>query len=202
MTDDSEGQPRTLVNLGLRLVVLTYFMTHSLTLVEDTKEEVFERLHNRPPNAFSIHTSPRLLNKQIKTMLAAIHYDLLKRFLNKFQEGARLANKTELWAAMFSSVFVLASTTDTLEATLRCKEETDKVENEIDESDTTAEKAIWLMEESFDFLHKIFQKKYLMHSPDGNGMNPISNLDNRCILDTSSQILASEASTIIEKYSK
>ncbi|KAL8966028.1 MAG: hypothetical protein Q9183_003558 [Haloplaca sp. 2 TL-2023] len=196
------GKSRTLVNLALRLIVLTYFMTHSLTLVENTKEEVFERLQNRPPNAFGIHTSPRFLNKQIKTILAAIHYDVLRIFLNKFQEGARLSNKTELWAAMFISIFVLASTTDTLEATLRCKEETDKGENEIDESDTTAEKAIWLMEESFEFLHSIFQRKYLIHSPKGKGMNPISNLENRGALDTSSQVLASEASNIIEKYSK
>ncbi|KAL8874274.1 MAG: hypothetical protein Q9174_000354 [Haloplaca sp. 1 TL-2023] len=202
VTDDSEGQPRTLIQLALKIVVCTYFMTHALTLVEDTKDEVYRQLHTRPPNAFGIHTSPRFLNKQIKTMLAAIHYDLLRGFLGKFQEAARLATKTEFWASMFSAMVVFAATIESLETTVCCKEETDKGENEIDQSDTTAEYAIRLMEEKFGFLEVLFHKKYLMHSPKGKRMNPIADLKSRrSLLDHASQKLASEASSIINQYS-
>lgn len=101
-------QARNLAHQGLKLVVLTYIMTHSLTLVEDTKVDVYRRLKNPPSGEFGIHTCPRWLNKQIKFLLSTLHHDLLRDFLNKVQDALRLSSKKHLWAALFASLIVLA----------------------------------------------------------------------------------------------
>ncbi|KAL8643275.1 MAG: hypothetical protein Q9226_008412, partial [Calogaya cf. arnoldii] len=187
-----------LVHQALKLVLLTFIMTHSLTIVENTKDDVYKRLKNKPENLFGHHTSARWVNKQIKFLLSALHTNVLKEVLNKVQDTLRLSTKKDLWAPLFASMVILAMTTETLQVTVRCKEDTDKQEGTIEQDDRTADKEIELMDERFDLLRRLFHQGYrtLLHK----GLNPLQDLTVRAGLDNASQSLAAMASEIVETY--
>ncbi|KAL8737788.1 MAG: hypothetical protein Q9181_001351 [Wetmoreana brouardii] len=190
------NKARTLVHQSLKLVVLTYIMTHSLTLVEDTKDDVHKQLLHPPATKFGIHTCPRWLNKQIKFLLSTLHHDLLKDVLNRVQDALRFSNTKSVWAALFSSMVILAMTNETLELSVRCKEETDKEEGVIHRDDRTADEAINLMDKKFELLKYLFHQRYRTLS--SNGLNPLQSVTD--CLDDASQILAAKASEIVETY--
>ncbi|KAL8773210.1 MAG: hypothetical protein Q9209_001886 [Squamulea sp. 1 TL-2023] len=173
-------------------------MTHSLTIVEDTRDSVYRQLKNRPENLFGQHTSARLLNKQIKFLLATLHQDVLKDVLNRVQDTLRTSNKKSLWAPLFASMVILAMSIETLQMIVRCKEKTDEQEGTIETHETKADQEIALMDKNFDLLRSFFHQGYRTIQP--TGMNPIRNPANRANLDRPSQLLAEKASSIIENH--
>ncbi|KAI4093175.1 MAG: hypothetical protein LQ344_003002 [Seirophora lacunosa] len=190
---------RKLVHQSLKLVVLTHIMTHSLTLVESTKDNVYQRLQNPPHEQFSHHTCPRWLNKQIKFLLSTLHRDVLKSCLSLVQEKLRTSTRKPVWAALFTSMLVLAMTTETLEQTLRCKERTEKEEGTIRQEDTTADDAIRLMDERFGHLKNIFHQGYRSHL--AKGFNPLRSREDRAFLeDEASRSLAVKANDIVNEH--
>ena len=176
-------------------------MTHSLTIVEDTKESVYKQLKNKPKNSFGNHTCARWLNKQIKYLLSTLHEDALRDVLNKVQETLRHSKRKDLWAPLFSSIVILAMTTESLEVTVRCKEETDKQEGTIEQDNRAADEEIARMDEKFDILRRLFHQAYRTLLP--RGFNPLRDLTDRSQLaDNASQTLAAKASDITNEYCK
>lgn len=176
-------------------------MTHSLTIVEDTKEFVYKQLRNKPKNPFGNHTCARLLNKQIKYLLSTLHEDVLRDVLNKVQDTLRLSKRKNFWAPLFASIVILAMTTESLEVTVRCKEETDKQEGMIDQDDRKADEAIAQMDDRFDLLRRLFHQGYRTLLP--KGFNPLRDLTDRLqLVDNASQTLAAKASDIVMQYRK
>ncbi|KAL8695443.1 MAG: hypothetical protein Q9218_000021 [Villophora microphyllina] len=190
------GKAKSLVHQSLKLVVLTHIMTHSLSLVEDTKDNVRKQLKNPPREDFGHHTCPRWLNRQIKFLLSALHYALLKEVLHRIQDALRLSNNKPLWAALFASMVVLATITESQQVTVRCKEATDKQEGAIAQGDKTADEAIGRMDEQFLFLSNLFHQRFRTHL--NKGFNPL--IDIKCRteeLDGPSQLLAVKAADIV-----
>lgn len=194
----ASGKAQKLVHLSLKLVVVTHIMTHSMTLVESTKDAVYDQLRNPPRDRYPTQTSPRWLNKQFKFLLCALHQAILREFLGQIQELLRRANKKDAWAALFASMTVLAMTTESLQVSVRGKDETDKGEGIVRKDDNTANEAIEVMEERFEFLKNLFHQAHRTLSP--KGLNPIQNIQDRACLDPASQSLAAAASEIIERY--
>ncbi|KAL8921925.1 MAG: hypothetical protein Q9172_003774 [Xanthocarpia lactea] len=161
-------------------------------------DKVETYINKRSRQKFGHHTCARLLNKQIKFLLSTLYTDLMKGFLGKVQETLRRSKKEAVWAPLFASMVILAMTTETLQVTVRCKEETDKQENMINQHDRTADRAIALMDERFDLLRKLFHQKYSTLLP--KGLNPLRNLANRSCLDDASKRLAAKANDIFEQY--
>ena len=157
---------------------------------------------NKPsPEKFGRHTCARLLNKQIKFLLSTLYTDTMKDVLSRVQDTLRLSNKKSLWAPLFASMVILAMTTESLQVTVRCKEETDKQEKVINQDDRTADGAIAQMDERFDMLRRFFHQKYGTLSP--TGLNPLRSLaDRTCLGDDASQRLAAKANNIVEQYRK
>ena len=94
---------------------------------------------------------------------------------------------------------MLAITTESQEVTVRCREETDKLEEMIPQNDTRANDAIGRMDEGFeDYLKCFFHQKY--RTREKKGFNPIGNPKQRAVLDNASNQLAEKASAIIEEH--
>ncbi|KAL9605098.1 MAG: hypothetical protein Q9219_000032 [cf. Caloplaca sp. 3 TL-2023] len=194
----TETEAHKLVHQGLKLVVLTFIMTHSMTLVENTKDDVYNRLRNPPPERYGHHTSPRWLNKQFKFLLCTLHRDILRDFLTQIQKTLRRSKKGPVWAALFASMVILSMTTGSFQVAVRGKEETDKAEGTIGEDDTTAEIAIEMMDERLGLLRSVFHQKYgtLLNRE----LNPVRKPQDCATLDGPSQSLAARATEIIEKH--
>ncbi|KAI4167570.1 MAG: hypothetical protein LQ343_007109 [Gyalolechia ehrenbergii] len=196
----ASGKVRKLVHQSLKLVVVTHIMTHSMTLVESTKDYVYDRLRNPPRERYGQQTSPRWVNKQFKFLLCALHQDLLRDVLSQIQETLRLSGKRATWAALFAGMTILAMTTESMQMAVRGKDETDKGEGTVRQNDTTADEAIKLMDERFDLLENIFHQAH--RTPSSRGLNPVQKIQDRAILDGASQSLAAKASEIIENHHK
>ncbi|KAI4098724.1 MAG: hypothetical protein LQ339_006329 [Xanthoria mediterranea] len=192
------GKEKHMVHQALKLVLLTFFMNHSLTLVEDTKDSVYLKLKNKPKNPYGHHTCARLLNKQIKFLLSDLHRQVMKEVLNRLQDTLRVSKRKDLWAPLFSAIVILAMTTGALQVTVRCKEETDKQEGTIEQDDRKANKEIAEMDERFDLLKNLFHQAFRTLLP--GGLNPLRDLPDRDNLDPASQTLATKASEIVEHY--
>ncbi|KAL9633462.1 MAG: hypothetical protein Q9204_003383 [Flavoplaca sp. TL-2023a] len=193
------GREKALVHQALKLVLLTFIMTHSLTIVEDTKEFVYKQLRNKPKNPFGNHTCARLLNKQIKYLLSTLHEDVLRDVLNRVQDTLRHSKRKDLWAPLFASIVILAMTIESLEVTVRCKAETDKQEGTIDQDDRKADEEIARMDDRFDLLRRLFHQGYRTLLP--KGFNPLRDLTDRSqLVDNASRTLAAKAGNIVMQY--
>lgn len=64
------------IKICLKLLLVTHVMTRTLTLVESSKQEVYSQLQRRPAKAFGVHTSSRILNKELKYIIAPLYKDL------------------------------------------------------------------------------------------------------------------------------
>ena len=175
-------------------------MTHALTLVEKTRDETYEKLKNPPRERFGYHSCPRLIDKQMKFLMSALHRDVLEEILSKIQEMLRITNRKAFWASLFVSMTILATTIETLEATVRYKEEVDKQEGLISGDDETAARTIAAMDDRFDFLSRLFHQAFRTLVP--KGLNPICDLTSRADLHFASQSLAAQASEIIQQHRK
>lgn len=175
-------------------------MTRALTLVEKTRDEIYEKLKNPPRERFGYHSCPRFLDKQMKFLMSALHRVVLKGILSKIQEIMRITNRKAFWASVFVSMTILATTMETLEATVRYKEEVDKQEGLISGDDETATRTIAAMDDKFDLLSRLFHQAFRTLLP--NGFNPVCDLTSRATLDDASQSLAAQASEIIQQHRK
>ncbi|KAL8992302.1 MAG: hypothetical protein Q9169_007207 [Polycauliona sp. 2 TL-2023] len=194
----ASGRKKELVHRALKLVLLTFIMSHSLTIVEDTRDSVYRQLKNRPENPFGYHTSARWLNKQIKFLLSTLHQKVFEEMLSGLQDTLRHSKRIDFWAPLFASMVVLAITTELLEVTVRCKEQTDKQEDIIKPDDKTADRDITQMDERFDLLIRLFHQGYRTLLP--KGFNPLQNPTGRNDLDHAGISLASKGREIVEQY--
>lgn len=177
-------------------------MAHSLTLTEDTRLEVSLKLIKRPSTPYGPLTCPRWLNKELKFLMARLHADLLKVVLDLLHKNLRdCRDKRSLWAIAFISLLSLSMVTESLQVSVRCKEETDKEMETIPPCDTQAESDISEMDKKLDLLIRLFRKKYgIAENRVGRGFNPVRDADDRESLDQPARTLAVEVGQIIQSY--
>ncbi len=176
-------------------------MTHSITITESSKEEVFQSLWNRPAQAFGTHTSSRWLNKQLKFLLSSLQVTLMEDILGNLAQMLRGSKKLSSWAGIFASILMLAMANESIQITLRCKEATDKEEGTIDRHDETAKQESELIDEKTDFLRDLYHKGYRTQGTKGKpSFNPIRNVVDREKLDAHASQLATNVGDIIESY--
>lgn len=194
-----------LPQLCLKLIVITHIMTHSLTLTEDTRADVYYRLRNRPDTLYEPLTCPRWLNKEFKFLMSTLHTDLLKNILELLHKNLRDGKQTRLlWAIAFIALLTLSMVTESMQISVRCKEETDKEMGTLPRHDSTAQSEIDHMDERLDLLMRIFRKKYrITEHMDGNGkagFNPVKDLKDRSLLDEPAQMFARDIDRVTRDY--
>lgn len=176
-------------------------MTHSMTITESSKEEVFQSLWNRPAQAFGTHTSPRWLNKQLKFLLSSLHVTLMENILGNLTQMLRRSKKLSSWADIFASILMLAMANESIQVTLRCKEATDKEEGITDQHDKTAKQESELIDEKTNFLEDLYHKGYRTQGTKGKpSFNPIRNVVDRGKLDAPASQFATNVGNIVENY--
>lgn len=177
-------------------------MTHSLTLTEDTRVEVSSKLMNPPQTPYEPLTCPRWLNKELKFLVARLHIDLMKEVLVLLHTTLRDGKKKKsLWAIAFIGLLSLSMVTESLQVSVRCKEETDKEMKMILKDDTRADSDVNLMDNRFDLLLWIFRKKYgIAENRVGKGFCPLRESDDRESLDQPARTFAVEVGHIIQSY--
>ena len=192
---------KEVAKIFLKLVIITQVMTHTLTLVEHTKDEVYGRLRNRPSERFGVHTSSRWLNKELKFLLSTLHQDLWKGVLQQIQKTLQASNKEQSWATTFMGLLVLAMMTESIQVNIRCKEETDKQDGTINWENKKANDEIGLIDKNWKILQDLFHKKYMTQKGGkAKGFNPLQQDSALDKLDEPSKIFTRKVKVIIEHH--
>lgn len=185
------------ITICLKLLICTHIMTRTLTLVESTKQQVYDQLLRPPTEAFGVHTSSRVLNKELKYIIAPLHQELWMKFLDQVHNTLLVGHRDKLpsWATVFGCLLTLAMTMESVQVNVRCKEATDKCDKVIPEDSNVAALDLERMEEKWEFLVSLFRRAYPR-------FRPIQREEHREKLDTPSQELAQRIQNTIEKHGK
>ncbi len=162
-------QASRFIKLCLVLLIITHMMTRTLTLVENTKEQVFRQLRSRPREVFGAHISSRLLNKQLKFILAPLHRESWTNLLDSVHRTVLVESKAERgsWAPLLACLLTLAMTMESVQISIRCREATEKREGAILEDNDDATLDLARMEEKWNLLLELFHKRYSKFNPFG-----------------------------------
>lgn len=181
----------------LKLLITTYMMTRNLTLVESTRQQVHDQLQCRPIETFGVHTASRVLNKELKYIIAPLHQKMFKDLLDQVQNTLLVSSGDKLpsWATLLGSLLTMAVNMESVQVNLRCKEATDKCHKIIPEDSDAATMDLERMEEKWNILVSLFCQAY-------SRLDPIQKEDNRARLDPPSRELARRFQIIIENHRK
>ena len=183
------------MKICLKLLMVTHIMTRTLTLVENTKQQVYNQLQRPPVEAFGVHTSSRILNKELKYIIAPLYKDLWTKFLDQIHVSLLVGHKDKFpsWATILGCLLTLAMTMESVQVNIRCKEVTDKCDKVIPDNNNDASLDLARMEEKWEILVSLFHKAY-------SRFKPVQKEEDCEKLDIPSQELAQRIHSIIERH--
>lgn len=185
--------------------------SYTLILDEQNKNIVLDRLRNpSAASAYGRFTASRLLNREIKYVVADLHRTLLDTELKNLQEALQASDTRRLsWGPAFVSVLILGIVTEVMQHLVRCKASSDIAS--VDPSDsnsmeqiltieTRATAEINNMEGIVEFTRALFNRKYLSQDVEkGKGFKPLFKPTDRDLLDKHSKQLALDVNSIISE---
>ena len=146
------------------MMIITYIMGHTLTILEDTLVSVLSsiRLSARPDQALR-HTSPRLANRQLKFFFSVLRNNIYEKILKWQQQTLHNSNKKEAtWVPAFCVMLGFAMVLEEVQRTIiiQADAKATKGESTADQAETEAENACGRIDERFKLLVGLFQCKY------------------------------------------
>ena len=149
-----------MLGLCLKLIVVSFIMSHALTLVENTRDDVWQCLFNPPIEPYGAKTSSRWLNKQVKFLMSTMHVTLMSQVLAKIQHMLHDSDKT-LRAATFASILTIAMAAESIQVAIWCRDSSDRrINGIIDHDGDRIRGTVALMDERMDFLCRLFHQKH------------------------------------------
>ena len=71
----------------MRMMIITYIMGHTLTILDGTLPDAISSIRlTKPPAQLTKHTSPRLANRQFKFFFAVMRNQIYERILRWLQQ--------------------------------------------------------------------------------------------------------------------
>lgn len=144
--------------------IITYIMSHTLTITQETLPWVHSNLRNRNKPIYpSPYTSPRLANRQLKFFFSFLRQQMLEDILKwqqtTFQTAAR---KDSTWLPTFTVMLAFAMVLEELQRTMQIQADTKarKREASAAAAQQEAENACERIDARFRLLIDLFQHKY------------------------------------------
>jgi len=168
VTDRPRHQLHNLLASILRMMIVTYIMGHTLTLVQETLHGVLKTVqHSYTPTPNQTmtmtHTSPRLANRQLKFFFSILRTHMVETTLAWCQKTLHSSGKKEsTWLPAFCVLLALAMTVEELQRTLHVQADAkaSKGEMSVPAADVEALNACARMDADFGLVVGLFQCKY------------------------------------------
>ena len=145
------------------MLIITYIMGHTLTILEDTLYNVLDRVKMTAPGEAAEHTSPRLANRQLKFFFSDMRDKIYFKVLNQQQQTFHASRPKEAtWLVSFCAMLGFAMVLEEVQRTVQIQADAKEVKGEMDRYDANLEahRANERIDEKFDFLSAIFKQKY------------------------------------------
>ena len=185
----------------LQLVVVNFAMTHAWTIDEPRRAWVEDRLKCQPDVHFATQTSPRLLNRELKSYTSELQGQLISQILDGIQKAITSSKFIKFWVPSVIQLLVLAITAESLQPSRLCKEATEKRERTILASNNDAVVDVRTMENRMNDLITLFSAKYPKEKKTGQTFRPVaSESDRGLLLDPNHKEFASALRQVINKH--
>jgi hypothetical protein len=147
-----------------RLIVVTFIMSHTLTIAEETKVATLSRMHSYGgPNSYvENYTSPRMTNRQLKYFFSRLQRSIQANVLNKLQQILKSSKGCDRWLAAFVAVLgmcmALEDQQKTIHLVMSTKAQTEGIDprDAQDQADVTCRE----IDQRIHFVQQIFRWKY------------------------------------------
>lgn len=146
------------------MMIITYIMGHTLTILEDTLPSVVSHIqHPVKPARLERHTSPRLANRQLKFFFGVLRGKIYEDLLKWQQATLRTAGKKEeSWLPAFCVMLGFAMVLEEQQRTIQIQADAKAYRGERSPEDAQQEalNACERMDEKYKLLIGLFQCKY------------------------------------------
>ena len=147
-----------------RLIVVTFIMSHTLTIAEETKAATLSRMHSYSgPNSYvENYTSPRMTNRQLKYFFSRLQRSIQANVLNKLQQIFKSSKGCDKWLAAFIAVLGMCMALEDQQKTIHLVMSTKAQTEGIDHRDAQdqADIACREIDQRMHFVQQIFRWKY------------------------------------------
>ncbi|KAF1845803.1 uncharacterized protein K460DRAFT_366654 [Cucurbitaria berberidis CBS 394.84] len=173
-----------------RLIVVTYIMSHTLTIAEETKVATLSRMHSYGGhNSYTDKfTSPRMTNRQLKYFFSRLQRSIQAIILNKLQQMFKSSKGCDKWLPAFVAVLGMCMALEDQQKTIHVVMSTKSATDGIDQRDAQGQADIACREidARMHFVQQIFRLKY------NRKCNPLRNAE----LDWDKEVGFGDASSV------
>ena len=155
-----------------RLIVVTFIMSHTLTIAPETKYDTLSRMHSFNGHD-DTYTSPRMTNRQLKYFFSRVQRTIQNALLNKLQQIFKSSKGCDKWLAAFITIVGMCMALEDQQKTIHLVQTTKSTTEGLDERDAQnhADHANRDIDAQMHFIQQIFRWKY------NRKHNPLVNVD-------------------------
>lgn len=150
-----------------RLIVVTFIMSHTLTIAPETKYATLARMHSFNGMNES-YTSPRMTNRQLKYFFARVQRSIQTALLNKLQQIFKSSKGCDKWLAAFITIVGMCMALEDQQKTIHLVQTTKTTMEGLDDRDAQAQAdhANREIDSQMHFIQQVFRWKYnRKHNP-------------------------------------
>jgi hypothetical protein len=155
-----------------RLIVVTFIMSHTLTIAPETKYAILSRMHSFNGQN-ETYTSPRMTNRQLKYFFSRVQRSIHNSLLNKLQQIFKSSKGCDKWLAAFITIVGMCMALEDQQKTIHLVQTTKSTTEGLDARDAQnhADHANREIDTQMHFIQQIFRWKY------NRKHNPLLNAD-------------------------
>ena len=155
-----------------RLIVVTFIMSHTLTIAPETKYAILSRMHSFNGQN-ETYTSPRMTNRQLKYFFSRVQRSIQNSLLNKLQQIFKSSKGCDKWLAAFITIVGMCMALEDQQKTIHLVQTTKSTTEGLDVRDAQnhADHANREIDTQMHFIQQIFRWKY------NRKHNPLLNAD-------------------------
>ena len=150
-----------------RLIVVTFIMSHTLTIAPETKYDTLARMYSFNGQDES-YASPRMTNRQLKYFFSRVQRTIQNALLNKLQQIFKSSKGCDKWLAAFVTIVGMCMALEDQQKTIHLVQTTKSTTEGLDARDAQnhADHANRDIDTQMHFIQQIFRWKYnRKHNP-------------------------------------
>ncbi|KAF3052984.1 hypothetical protein E8E11_009650 [Didymella keratinophila] len=150
-----------------RLIIVTFIMSHTLTIAPETKYATLSRMHSFNGRNES-YASPRMTNRQLKYFFSRVQRTIQNSLLNKLQQIFKSSKGCDKWLAAFMTIVGMCMALEDQQKTIHLVQTTKTQTEGLDNRDAQAlaDHANREIDDQAHFIQQIFRWKYnRKHNP-------------------------------------
>lgn len=155
-----------------RLIVVTFIMSHTITIAPESKYATLSRMHSFNGHN-ETYTSPRMTNRQLKYFFSRVQRTIQNALLNKLQQIFKSSKGCDKWLAAFITIVGMCMALEDQQKTIHLVQTTKATTEGLDPRDVQnhADYANRDIDTQLHFIQQIFRWKY------NRKHNPLLNAD-------------------------